>query len=83
MKTAKNGQCACMRQHFSPKPKFLDRTLSGHDYTYASCTCIGYVIVAYKGGNGGGGGGGGVKHKEQRLALHGCPMIANYNCAWL
>ena len=27
MKTAKNGQCACMRQHFSPKPKFLDRTL--------------------------------------------------------
>ena len=27
MKTAKNGQCACMCQHFSPKLKFLDRTL--------------------------------------------------------
>ena len=30
MKTAKNGQCACMCQHFSPKPKFLDRTLTTH-----------------------------------------------------
>ena len=30
MKTAKNAQCACMRQHFSPKPTFLDRTLHLH-----------------------------------------------------
>ena len=27
MKTANNGQCACMHRHFSPKPKSLDRTL--------------------------------------------------------
>ena len=27
MKTSNNGQCACMHQHFSPKLKFLDRTL--------------------------------------------------------
>ena len=36
MKTAKNAQCTCMRQHFSSKPKFLDRTLV--------CVCVCGVV---------------------------------------
>ena len=68
MKTAKNGQCACMRRHFSPKPKFLDRTLAGWLLTL-SCinnVCIHVAILVciklgfiYKGRRWGGGGGGG------------------------